>query len=181
MKTFALCAATLALLSAAPTATVADELTIVSLGVVSRDAVAASYFTPFKEATGTRVKTFTWDGSMSFIEAMVKTGKPVWNVVEVAAPEPVQGCEQGLFEKFDQNRIGRKADFIPTTISACGSGMFTSAMVVAYNPAKVQTAPSSWADFWNLKQFPGKRGLPASAKYTLEIALLADGVASGDV
>ena len=37
------------------------------------------------------------------------------------------------------------------------------------------------ADFWDLKKYPGKRGLRRSAKYTLEIALLADGVAPADV
>src|SRR5205823_4446967 len=39
----------------------------------------------------------------------------------------------------------------------------------------------SWSDLWNLKDFPGKRGLRRSAKYTLEIALLADGVPAESV
>jgi len=39
----------------------------------------------------------------------------------------------------------------------------------------------SWADFWDIRKFPGKRGLRHSAKYTLEIALLADGRRTKDV
>jgi putative spermidine/putrescine transport system substrate-binding protein len=36
--------------------------------------------------------------------------------------------------------------------------------------------PASWADFWNVKDFPGKRALPDYASYALPLALLADGV-----
>src|SRR5439155_988381 len=36
-------------------------------------------------------------------------------------------------------------------------------------------------DFWNLEKYPGPRALRRSARYTLEIALLADGVAPRDV
>ncbi|WP_134587844.1 extracellular solute-binding protein, partial [Pseudomonas aeruginosa] len=38
-----------------------------------------------------------------------------------------------------------------------------------------------WADFWDVKKYPGKRGLRRGAKFTLEFALLADGVAKEDV
>jgi len=54
-------------------------------------------------------------------------------------------------------------------------------MVLAYNSNKVSAAPTSWADMWNLQQFPGKRGLRKGAKYTLEVALLADGVKQDDL
>ena len=52
---------------------------------------------------------------------------------------------------------------------------------MAYNADKLKTAPTSWADFWDTKKFPGKRGLRKGAKYTLEFALMADGVAREDV
>ena len=39
----------------------------------------------------------------------------------------------------------------------------------------------SWRDFWDVQKFPGKRGMRKTAKYTLEIALLADGVPPGEV
>ncbi|KAF1071022.1 MAG: Spermidine/putrescine-binding periplasmic protein [Pseudomonas citronellolis] len=52
---------------------------------------------------------------------------------------------------------------------------------MAYNQDKVQGTPSSWADFWDVKKYPGKRGLRWGAKYSLEFALMADGVAPRDV
>src|SRR5690606_373819 len=37
-------------------------------------------------------------------------------------------------------------------------------------------APTTWADFWNVKDFPGKRTLPDVPSMVLPVALLADGV-----
>jgi putative spermidine/putrescine transport system substrate-binding protein len=60
-------------------------------------------------------------------------------------------------------------------------GFFVWSTVLAYNADKLKTAPTSWVDFWDTKKFPGKRGLRKGAKYTLEFALMADGVAPKDV
>jgi putative spermidine/putrescine transport system substrate-binding protein len=52
---------------------------------------------------------------------------------------------------------------------------------MAWNADKVKTAPTSWADFWDVKKIPGKRGMRKGARYNLEFALLADGVKPADV
>jgi len=66
-------------------------------------------------------------------------------------------------------------------VSECGAGFFVWSTVLTYDGNKLKTAPTSWADFWDVKKFPGKRALRKSAKYTLEIALMADGVKREDV
>ena len=159
---------------------VASDLTIVSLGVLNQPALAKAYYAPFRDATATKIAAFTYD-DLSFVRDMVAAGKPMWDVVEVAASDLVRGCEDGLFEKLDYSRIGSKGGFVAGSAGDCGIGMSVSSMVLAYDPAKVKDAPSSWADFWNLEKYPGPRALRRSARYTLEIALLADGVAPRDV
>ena len=47
---------------------------------------------------------------------------------------------------------------------------------IAYDAAKIANGPQSWSDFWDVIRFPGKRALRKGPKYTLEFALLADGV-----
>src|SRR5882724_13557559 len=84
-------------------------------------------------------------------------------------------------ERLDYTKIGDRRDFIPGSTSDCGVGMFASSIALAFNPDKLKNAPNSWTDFWDLRKYPGKRGLRRSAKYTLEIALLADGVAPSDI
>jgi len=40
----------------------------------------------------------------------------------------------------------------------------------------IKDGPKNWAEFWDVKKWPGKRGMRRGAKMTLEIALMADGV-----
>src|SRR3989344_4878589 len=56
-------------------------------------------------------------------------------------------------------------------------------VAVEYNgeQAKVKATPTSWADFWDTKKIPGKRGMRKGARYNLEFALMADGVKPADV
>ena len=75
----------------------------------------------------------------------------------------------------------RPAQFVPGTFSECGVATYVWSMVMAYDSTKLARAPQSWADFWNVREFPGKRGLRKGAKYTLEVALLADGVKAEDL
>lgn len=122
-----------------------------------------------------------YNGELSKIKAMVAAGHTSWDVVEVESPELLRGCEEGLFEKLDLAGLGDPANYVPGALNECGVATYVWSMVLAYDQSKLAKAPSSWADFWNVAQYPGKRGLRKGAKYTLEIALLADGVKSQDL
>jgi putative spermidine/putrescine transport system substrate-binding protein len=103
-------------------------------------------------------------------------------VVELESPDVGRGCDEGLFEKLDYSKIGDKAGFAPkAAVTDCGIGIFVWSTVMAYNGDKLKDAPKTWADFWDVKKFPGKRGLRKGARYNLEFALMADGVPAGDV
>jgi len=158
----------------------ADGLTVISFGRADQDALTRAYYKAFRESTGIEVKSFSYDGQITEIEQMVKSGKPDWDVMQVESRTLQLGCEQGLFEKLDIARIGKPGDFIPGAVSDCGLGIFAWSLALVYSD-QVAGAPRTWADFWDVKKYPGKRGLRRSAKYTLEIALLADGVAPADV
>jgi len=62
-----------------------------------------------------------------------------------------------------------------------GIGTFVWSTVLAYDADKLKTAPTGWADFWNVKKIPGKRAMRKGARYNLEFALMADGVPTKDV
>jgi putative spermidine/putrescine transport system substrate-binding protein len=159
----------------------ADELTVISFGRADQDALSKAYYGPFQTQTGVRIRSLSYDGPTTELERMVRSGKPDWDVVQVESRTLQLGCQQGLFEKLDSRKIREAADLIPGALSDCGVGIFTWSMALAYDADKLGATPRSWADLWDLKRYPGKRGLRRSAKYTLEIALLADGVAPEDV
>jgi putative spermidine/putrescine transport system substrate-binding protein len=169
-----------ALLLAGPNASAAGDLTVISFGRADQDALTRAYFKPFGQSTGIGVRSLSYDGQITELEQMVKSGKPEWDVMQVESRTLRLGCEQGLFEKLDIGRIVKPDDFIPGAVSDCGLGVFAWSLALVYSDRNHGT-PESWADFWNVGKYPGKRGLRRSAKYTLEIALLADGVAPADV
>lgn len=169
-----------AALSGSLDAAAAGPLTVISFGRADQEALRRAYYSEFGQATGIKVDSLSYDGQTDELERMVRSGKPDWDVIQVESRTLQQGCEQGLFEKLDMSRIGKPGDFIPGAISDCGLGIFAWSLALVYSD-QVKGAPSSWADLWDVKKYPGKRGLRRSAKYTLEIALLADGVAPAEV
>ncbi|MDH4393632.1 MAG: ABC transporter substrate-binding protein [Aquabacterium sp.] len=181
MKTpFLTLLATCAWLALALPAAAQSQLTVVNFGGANANAQKKAFYEPF-EKTGTKIVSVEYNGEQAKIKAMVETKKITWDVVEVESPDVERGCDEGLFEKLDWAKIGAKADFLPAAVHECGVGIFVWSTVMAYNGDKLKTAPVSWADFWDTKKFPGKRGMRKGARYNLEFALMADGVKTADV
>ncbi|WP_207461735.1 ABC transporter substrate-binding protein [Azospirillum sp. SYSU D00513] len=159
----------------------ARDLTVVSWGGNYQDAQRKIYFEPFSKLSGKPVLDESWDGGIGVIAAKVKAGVPNWDVVQVEAEELALGCADGFYEKLDWSKLGGKESFLPAAVSDCGVGAIVWSTALSYDAGKLTTAPTSWADFWNVEKFPGKRGLRRGPKYALEFALMADGVPADKV
>ncbi|MFT4192242.1 MAG: polyamine ABC transporter substrate-binding protein [Comamonas sp.] len=159
----------------------AKDLTVVNFGGANGNAQKIAYVQTFEQATGNKIIGVEYNGEQAKVKAMVEAGRTTWDVVEVETGDLTRGCDEGLYEKIDWAKVGPKADFIPEAVTECGVGTFVWSTVLAYDSSKLKTAPTSWADFWDVKKFPGKRGMRKQALYNLEFALMADGVAPKDV
>ncbi len=171
----------LALGLAAASSAMAADLTVISFGGANKDAQTKGFYQPW-EATGKgKIIAGEYNGEMAKVKAMVDTNSVSWHLVEVESPELARGCDEGMFEEIDPAILGNPKDYVEGTIQPCGIGFFVYSTVMAYNADKLKTAPQGWNDFWDVNKFPGKRGLRKGAKYTLEFALMADGVAPKEV
>ena len=54
-------------------------------------------------------------------------------------------------------------------------GTIVYSTIFAYDADKLKPGPTTIADLFDLKKFPGKRGLQKSPFVNLEFALMADG------
>ena len=162
-------------------ATAQTQLTVVNFGGANGAAQKKAFVDPFEKSGAGKVVSVEYNGEQAKIKAMVETRKVVWDLVEVESPDINRGCDEGLFEKLDWSKVGAKADFQPAAVHDCGIGVFVWSTVLAYNADKLKQAPTSWADFWDVAKFPGKRGMRKGARYNLEFALMADGVKTADV
>lgn len=160
----------------------ARDLTVISWGGAYQEAQRTAFFEPYIADHGA-LRDEAYNGELAKIKAMVETGDVTWDVVQMEAPELENACDEGLIERIDWDRLGGKDQFIESAaMGDCGVGAIVYSVILAYDSAKLGAdGPQSWADFWNVEKWPGKRALRKSAKFTLEIALLADGVPANKI
>lgn len=127
--------------------------------------------------------TLQWESAPDYskVKAMVDAGDVQWDVMSCDSDFAFRGGKQGLLEKMDYNVIDK--DGIEEYCSDYGIPAYTWANVIAYNSAKytAETAPQTWAEFWNTDKFPGERSFYKFPYQTLEVALLADGVSKDEL
>ncbi len=165
------------LMAAAPAADGPQPVMAAVTASAPREAVTHYFIKPYADATATGLAVAGFDGTPAAVKALAGQGK--LDLVLVDGPALAAGCRAQVFARLDWSGLQRERFAVPAA-SDCGAGAWIGATVLAWDQAKLHTTPS-WSDFWDVAKFPGRRGLPKGARRTLEIALLADGVAPGDV
>jgi putative spermidine/putrescine transport system substrate-binding protein len=143
-------------------------------------AFQSAFVQPFTAVTGTPVRELVWDTGIDALRAKAKATDDPWDLVIVDPDELATGCSEGLLEKLDWATIGGKDHYQAQAVSDCGLGAVVSTTILAWDKDKLPVTPT-WADFWDVAKYPGKRGLRKGVRGNLEFALMADGVAPSDV
>jgi putative spermidine/putrescine transport system substrate-binding protein len=123
-----------------------------------------------------------YDATMDYSKliAQVTTGNVSWDIADVGNDFGLTGDEKYL-EKIDCTVVPCTAlqpDKYPTT--GYRAAWSVSGVALGYNTTKMPAGqtPQGWADYFDLKKFPGKRIAMSgvTSGWTLELALVADGV-----
>src|SRR4030095_5059277 len=167
----------LAALSALPAH--ADQITFVSQGGAYQKAQTVAILDPSAKKLGITINQDSIPDAWPAIKSQVASGKPTWDVVDVPTGYCLRGGEQGLLEKLDFSKLPNGASMPEAYRSPYSVAYEFYSSVLAYSQKKfsAEAAPNSWADFWDVKKFPGRRALRNHPIATLEAALMADGVA----
>jgi putative spermidine/putrescine transport system substrate-binding protein len=160
----------------------AAELNFASWGGAYQGAIRDAWLKPFAKETGIKVTEDT-DPQVAKIRAMIDTKTVAWDVVTENSARLTRGIKLGVFEKItpemvDQKHVipGARNEYgVPSEIFSTNVGFSTK----AFPAGKPQ--PVSFADFWDVVKFPGKRTLQDDPSAVIEAALIADGVAPGEV
>ncbi len=166
--------------STSSTAPASGPLVVVSYGGGAyQQSHKTCFLEPFSEAHSVRTESVVWGAEYGRLQEMVRSGRVVWDVVEVTAAQFSRGQDDGLFAEL-------ASKLSPDAFSAIAGGPDVSSFgvpnvfwstVLAYRHDFFPTAPTTWKDFWDLSSFPGPRALYNDPRGNLEFALLADGVA----
>ena len=149
-----------------------SEIRLMEMGGISGDAVQAAYVDPFVKKSGIKLIREN-PASLGKIKAMVESGNPTVDMMLLTDGWLAQAKVEGLLEPLDWDAID-PAPIMPGARDDYAIGWSYASAVMAWD--KEAKAPKNWADFWNAKDFPGKRSLPDDPSIVLPIALLADGV-----
>lgn len=148
-------------------------------------AQASALFRPFAEDRRVDVRIALYDGGIAELRRMVSARHYDWDVMDLELPDAIAACKERLLEPLDTASLPpgpdgtpAKRDFVPNALGPCWVGSVVYAQVIAYTSRRFGDArPQTIADFFDLARFPGPRALRrGSAKFNLEMALLADGV-----
>lgn len=157
-----------------------DSVTIASWGGAYQEAQQKALFGPASQSTGITVIEETY-GGMSDVRLKVQAGAVTWDIVSSGSGSAARAAEEGLLEPLDYSVIDVSSFYPGLYTDTCvGSDVFST--VMAWNTATYgDNGPQSWADFWDVEKFPGKRAYRSRVAGALEPALMADGVPPEEV
>jgi len=166
-----------ALFRLTPAAAQAKEIVVVNWGGDAVGAMTKAWAEPFVKQPGAPKVVVDGSGpSSAKIKAMVESGKVTWDVVDRNLIAALELGRQNLLEKIDYSIVD-KSKVRAAHAGEWGVGSYIYGNVLTYQTdAFGGRKPSTWKDFWNLKDFPGKRALRKHIDGQLEAALMADGV-----
>jgi putative spermidine/putrescine transport system substrate-binding protein len=168
-----------ALLTASASVALAEDITFVSQGGAYQEAQSKAILEPAAKKLGLTLKQDSSPKAYPIIKTQVESGKISWDVVDLPTGDCLRGEQEGLFEKLDLKLIPNAAQLPPQLKDDYSVGYISYSTVLAYrtDAFKGKDVPKTWADFWDTDKFPGQRSLRNLPRPTLEIALMADGVA----
>ncbi|QND67554.1 ABC transporter substrate-binding protein [Mesorhizobium loti] len=162
--------------SLAAPAMAGDTITVASWGGTYQEAQTKAFFKPTADALGITIKEDTTNG-LDDVRLQVTGNAVKWDITELGADECARGSKEGLFEKLDYGIID-KTGINPKLVHDDWVGIsYTSVVLIYRTDVFGDKGPKTWADFWNVEKFPGRRALSGSqATETLSVAALASGL-----
>ena len=146
------------------------------------DALRKIMYDPFEKETGIKVVTVQEARSGPRIKAQAEAGKAQWDLTFIFDQETkiLGDC---CLADIDYSKL---SDAAKQTLASMpdklkrkkGVALQVIGVGLVYNKDKFkgENVPTTWADFWDVKKFPGRRCMPAWPRFVFEAALMADGV-----
>lgn len=158
------------------------ELVVVSWGGKWTEGERKAFYEPFEKEEGVKVIDVTSIGSERFakLRAQIESGHLEWDVTSCDGIYRVLNFKD-LLEKIDYTIVTDTQNIMKECMGEYYVGGVVDGVCLAYNKDVFPEGshPKSWADFWNVKKYPGPRTLPnygGGQFQPIAFALLADGV-----
>lgn len=168
-------------LRGSPVAAASNSVVVISPGGSFTDSLTRHVFEPFTKETGITVTIVPSPPDLAKIKAMQLTGNVTWDIFEGQGTWAASGSKQGFWAEQDYSSLDLEDLSVRPTKEIAWFESYASG--IAWDPAKYGPGkhPSTFAEFFDVKKFPGRRALHPFPDGNMEMALLADGVAPKDI
>jgi putative spermidine/putrescine transport system substrate-binding protein len=174
--TIGLCLVAASVAFGAASACAQQVITFASFGGAYQAAQRKALLDPIQKQLNIVIKEDTLTG-LADVRAQVRANAVKWDVADLGGASCARGTVEGLFEPLDYQVI-KTEGISPKMVHKDWIGVIYYSTIIAWNTEKYgANGPQSWADVWDVKKFPGTRSFSRGASETMEIALMADGVA----
>ncbi len=144
---------------------------------------------PYEADTNSKVHVEHYNGGISEIRDQVESANVIWDVVDLTQADSLRACEEGLLEDLSDIELpdgsdgtSFRDDFVEGALNDCGVGVIVWGTAYAYNTSQfADSPPTTIADFFDTKTYPGPRAVRNDPTVIMEWALMADGVPREDV
>jgi putative spermidine/putrescine transport system substrate-binding protein len=153
-----------------------NELSFVGFGGDYQLGQTKAFFEPFEKATG--IKIVQSEGvDLAKLRAQVESGDVEWDFLSLPDRLRYTAVHDGLLMPLDYNVIDTHR-IEPSLVTQYAVGGVTIPMLLTYSMQHYAQgkAPMTWPQFWDIGAFPGQHGMYNGPVYSLEFALIADGV-----
>ena len=166
-------------------------LVIVSWGGAYTASQQKAYHDPYMQANPD-IKIVNDDSAAegaAKLRAQVEAGNVSWDLLDSTAADAISLCDEGVVEEIDHDsQLAAAPDGAPASqdfgdliVSPCFIPQIVYSTTFGYRTDKVETAPTTIKDVFDLEKIPGKRSLEKRPIGNLEWALLADGVPADEI
>lgn len=161
----------------------AEQITVADVGGAIAPALRTAFYDPFEKETGIRVVNVVHESDpVTQFKLIVDTGSKLWDVCMVTPDDVARLTSEKNYLEALEIPDSEGKDLVPGSLKPNWLGFSVYAIVMAYRSDVYKNAgPKNWADFWDTKTFPGRRGFYRNPKGVLESALLAAGVPPKDL
>jgi len=160
------------------------QLTIMVGGGTQGEAIVKAYVEPFEKETGIKVRVIRDQVSTSKVALQHRTGTIDFDLGGTTPSGAILLQRRGMLQDIDYSRLDQALmdRLAPSSKEPWGVEIFSYGWLLGVDTSRIPPGsplPQSWADFWDVEKFPGRRTLQNAElgiQTPLEEALLADGV-----
>ena len=156
------------------------QLVVVDFGGTGGEAKRRAIYEPFTRLTGIDIVAVAGP-DLAKLRSQVESKDVEWDVVDLLDAWLPACTRLHLLEPIDERIVDRRG-VDPRAFHPLAVGTTIYSAGIAFPTDRLHgKVPMNWREFWDVGRFPGRRGLRNRVTDTLEIALMADGVAARDV